>query len=147
VGTGFDHIGITRFAMSTKSGTTAAGIEALHKEMDKLIHGSVKADELKNAKDAILNSFIFEFDSKEKVLAERMRYEFYGYPPDFLERYRAAIEKVTPADVDRVARKYIHPENMAVLVVGNAKDFDRELATFGKVTSVDIAIPEKKTGK
>jgi zinc protease len=147
VGTGFDHVGITRFSMGTKSGSTAAGIEALRTEMDKLTHGEVEAGELKKAKDSILNSFIFEFDSKEKVLAERMRYEFYGYPPDFLERYRSGIEKVTPADVDRVARQYIHPEKMAVLVVGNAKDFDRELATFGKVTSIDITIPEKKTAK
>ena len=103
----------------------------------------MEEEEVKRAKDAILNSFIFEFDSKEKVLAERMRYEFYGYPPDFLERFRAGIEKVTPADVDRVARKYIHPDKMAVLVVGNSKDFDRELATFGKVNTIDISIPKK----
>ncbi len=101
---------------------------------------------MKKAKDAILNSFIFEFDSKDKVLAERMRYQFYGYPADFLERYRAGIEKVTPADVDRVARKYVHPDKLAILVVGNSKDFDRNLATFGKVTPVDISIPQKKPG-
>lgn len=147
VGSAFDHPGITRFAMGTKSGTSAAGIDALRKEMDTLIKGTVKPEELKKAKDAILNSFIFEFDSKEKVLAERMRYEFYGFPPDFLEHYRAGIEKVTSADVDRVARKYIHPEKMAVLVVGNPKDFDRDLSTFGKVKTIDISIPPKKAGK
>jgi zinc protease len=143
VGAAYDHPGITRIAMGTKSGSTAAGIEALRKEMADLTTGHVKEGEVKRAKDAILNSFIFEFDSKEKVLAERMRYEFYGYPPDFLERFRAGIEKVTPADVDRVARKYVHPEKMAVLVVGNSKDFDRELATFGKVNTIDITIPQK----
>ncbi len=147
VGAGYDHPGITRMAMGTKSGTTAAGIEALRKQMNDLITGHVSQDELKIAKDAILNSFIFEFDSKEKVLAERMRYEFYGYPPDFLERFRAGIEKVTPADVDRVARKYVHPGKMAVLVVGNSKDFDRELATFGKVNNIDISIPPPPGGK
>ncbi|MCU1331155.1 MAG: peptidase M16-like protein [Candidatus Angelobacter sp.] len=147
VGSAFDHPGITRFAMGTKSSTTAAGIEALRKEMDKLITGTVQPIELKKAKDAILNSFIFEFDSKQKVLAERMRYEFYGYPPDFLERYRAAIERVTAADIDRVARKYVHPEKMAVLVVGNPKEFDRDLSTFGKVTPVDIGIPPPKSKK
>ena len=73
-----------------------------------------------------------------------MRYEFYGYPPDYLEQFRANIEKVTTADVDRVARKYVHPDKMAILVVGNSKDFDRALSTFGKVTPVDITIP---TGK
>jgi zinc protease len=148
VGTAFDHPGITRFAMGTKSGSTAAGIEALRKEMEKLITGTVQPIELKKAKDSILNSFIFEFDSKQKVMAERMRYEFYGFPPDFLEQFRAGIEKVTAADVDRAARKYIHPDKMAVLVVGNAKDFDRELSTFGKVTPIDISIPPpKKAGK
>ncbi|HEV7521394.1 MAG TPA: pitrilysin family protein [Candidatus Angelobacter sp.] len=147
VGSAFDHPGITRFAMGTKSSTTAAGIEALRKEMDKLITGTVQPIELKKAKDAILNSFIFEFDSKQKVLAERMRYEFYGYPPDFLERYRAAIERVTAADIDRVARKYVHPEKMAVLVVGNPKEFDRDLSTFGKVTPIDIGIPPPKSKK
>jgi zinc protease len=148
VGTAFDHPGITRFSMGTKSATTAAGIDALHKEMDKLIKGTVEAIEVKKARDGILNSFIFEFDSKQKVLAERMRYEFYGFPPDFLEQFRAGIEKVTPADVDRVARKYLHPDKMATLVVGNAKDFDRELSTFGKVTTIDISIPPpNKAGK
>jgi zinc protease len=116
--------------------------------MEKLITGTVQPLEMKKAKDAILNSFIFEFDSKQKVLAERMRYEFYGFPPDFLEQFRAGIDKVTTADVDRVARKYVHPEKMAVLVVGNSKDFDRQLSTLGKVTPVDISIPPpKKAGK
>jgi zinc protease len=147
VGAAYDHFGVTSLAMGTKSGSTAAGIEALRKETADLITGKVTPMELKTAKDALLNSFIFEFDSKEKVLAERMRYEFYGYPPDFLQHYRAGIEKVTTADVDRVARKYIHPDRMAVLVVGNAREFDRNLATFGHVTTIDISIPEKKPEK
>ena len=72
-------------------------------------------------------------DSKGKVLQEKMLYEFYGYPPDYLERYRAAIEKVTPADVARVAAKYVHKDQLAVVVVGKAADFDRPLSSFGRV--------------
>jgi zinc protease len=146
VGTAFDHPGILRISMGTKSATTAAAIEALRRQIAELVKGGVSQGEVRKAKDAMLNSFIFEFDSKEKVLAERIRYEFYGYPADFLERYRAGIDKVTPADVDRVARKYLHPDRLAVLVVGNPKDFDRNLTTFGKVTPVDISIPQRKPG-
>lgn len=142
IGTSYDHPGILNLSAATKSGSTAAVIESLRKQMDDLIKDGVKDDEVQKAKDAILNSFIFAFDSKQKVLAERISYEFYGYPADFLERYRSGIEKVTPADVDRVARKYIHPQQLATLVVGNAKDFDHDLATFGKVTNVDISIPQ-----
>jgi zinc protease len=146
VGSAFDHPGLIHIAMGTQSGSTAKAIEALDKEIDSMAKGGVTETELKKGKDAILNSFIFEFDSKDKVLAEKMRYEFYGYPQNFLELFRAGIEKVTPADVDRVAKKYLHRDKMAILVVGNSKDFDRDLKTFGNVTPVDIAIPQKKPG-
>src|SRR5438270_2413630 len=144
VGAAYDHPGVLRISMGTKSGSTAAAIYALNKQIADLVNGGVKEEEIHKAKDSILNSFIFSFDSKEKVLGERMSYEFYGYPQDSLERYRAGIEKVTPEDVNRVAKKYVHPEKLAVLVVGNARDFDRDLATFGKVTPIDIRIPAPK---
>ncbi len=141
IGAAYDHPGIFRIALGTKSDSTAAALDALNQQLVEISKGGIKESELRTAKDAILNSFVFAFDSKDKVLAERMAYEFYGYPADFLERYRAGIEKVTVADVNDVAKKYVHPERMAVLVVGNAKEFDRDLSTFGKVTKIDITIP------
>ena len=70
-----------------------------------------------------------------------MAYEFYHYPLDFLERYRTEVEKVTAADVARVAQKYLHKEKMAILVVGNDAEFDKPLSTLGPVENVDITIP------
>ena len=141
IGTGYDHPGVLQLGMGTKSGTTAAAIDALYEELDNLEKNPATPDELKKAKDSILNSFIFRFDSKGKVLRERLAYEFYGYPADFLERYRAGIEKVTQADVARVARRYYHKDQLAVLVVGKGADFDRPLSSFGTVTALDISIP------
>ncbi|HLA77446.1 MAG TPA: pitrilysin family protein [Vicinamibacteria bacterium] len=148
VGMGFDYPGLFQLAMGTKSESTAAAIEALYEEIDNLLKAPPSADELNRAKEAILNSFIFEFDSKQKVMAQKALYEFYGYPPDFLERYRAGIEKVTTADVARVSRQYVHRDKIALLVVGKAQDFDKPLASFGPVTTLDITIPpppEKKS--
>lgn len=98
------------------------------------------------AKEAILNSFVFRFDSREKVLNERLSYEFYGYPADSLERYQAGIERVTQEDVARVAQKYVHKDRLAVLVVGKAADFDRPLSTYGPVTTIDVTIPPANGG-
>jgi zinc protease len=137
----FDHPGLLRLSMGTKSETTAAGIDALLEEVQNIVAQPATEDELKRARDAILNSFIFRFDSKEKVLREQAAYAFYGYPPDFLQRYRREIEQVTAVDVARVAKKYIRKEDLAILVVGKAADFDRPLSSFGKVTTVDITIP------
>ena len=141
VGSAFDHLGMVRIAMSTKSASTVESIQALYKEIDNLKQNPISDEEIKRAKDSILNSFVFNFDSPEKVLRERMAYEFYGYPADFLERYRAGIEKVGKEDVARAAAKYLHKEKLAVLVVGNTADFDKPLSSLGAVTNVDIAIP------
>ena len=141
IGAAFDHSGIVRVSMSTKSATTIEAIQALYKEIDGLKTNPISDDEIKRAKDAILNSFVFNFDSPEKVLRERMAYEFYGYPADFLERYRAGIEKVGKEDVARTAAKYLHKDKLAVLVIGNTADFDKPLASLGPVTQLDISIP------
>src|ERR1700686_4775550 len=141
IGAAFDHPGIVRISMSTKSASTVESIQALYKEIDGLAKNPISTEEIKRAKDSILNSFVFNFDSPEKVLRERMAYEFYGYPADFLERYRAGVEKVGKEDVVRAAAKYLHKEKLAVLVVGNTAEFDKPLDSLGPVTKLDISIP------
>jgi hypothetical protein len=114
----------------------------LRVEAEDLQKKPVTAEELRATKDILLNSFVFSMDSKKKVLDQRMMLEFFGYPADFYERYRRGIENVSAEEVSRVANKYIHPDQFAVLVVGKEKDFDKPLSTLGNVTTVDITIPE-----
>ena len=127
--------------MGTKSSTSIEAIQGLYAQIDELSTKPITNDELTRAKDSILNAFVFNFDTPDKVLRERMAYEFYGYPPDFLERYRAGIEKVTTADVARIIPKYVHKDRLAVLVVGNPADFDKPLSSLGPVKEIDITIP------
>jgi len=142
IGTRFDHPGVTQLAMATKSETTVQAINSLYEQMELLkTTKPVTDDEIKRAKDTILNNFVFNFDTPGKVLQERMAYEFYGYPANFLEQYRAGIEKVTTADVARVASKYLHKDQLAVLVTGNPAEFDKPLASLGPVQDIDITIP------
>jgi len=146
IGTGWDHPGMLRMIVMTKSQSTVESIQALDEELADLPKRPINDEEIKRAKDAILNSFIFRFDSPGKVLQEKMAYEFYGYPLDFLENYQKEIEKVTKEDVARVAAKYIHRDQMAVLVVGNVSEFDKPLSSLGAVSKLNIAIPAPPPG-
>ena len=146
VGSAWDHPGMLRIMVSTKSKTTIESIQALDEEIADLAKRPIDDEEIKRAKDSILNSFVFRFDSPEKVLQEKMAYEFYGYPLDFLENYQKEIEKVTPEDVARVAAKYLHRDQLAVLVVGNVAEFDKPLSSLGAVTKLDITIPAPPPG-
>jgi len=147
IGTNFGHPGILEISIGTKSGTTIEAIQAADEDIDNLAKEPITDAEIQHAKDAILNAFIFRLDSPDKILAERMTYEYYGYPPDWLDKYQVEIKKVTAADVNRVAAKYLHKDQLAVLVVGNTKDFDKPLTSLGAVKEVDITIPPQPADK
>jgi hypothetical protein len=104
----------------------------------------VTEKELDEAKQAVLNSFVFNFDSPAKTLNRVMRYEYFGYPKDFLFQYQKAIAAVTRADVLRVAKAHMRPADLAVVAVGNPKEFGKPLTTLGAVTDLDLTIPEPK---
>ena len=140
-GASYDHPGTFTVGASTKSATTVDATQAMLEEIDALKTRPFTEEELKRAKDQVLNSFIFNYDSKDKVLAEQARLEFYGYPLDFLDKYRDAVEKVTTADLERVAKKYIEPSKLAILVVGNSSEFGTPLSKLGAVQTLDITIP------
>jgi zinc protease len=118
-------------------------------EVNRLKTVPPTAAELAKAKDQLLNSFVFHFDSPEKTLNEQVTLAFYGYPPDFLDRYKAGIEKVTSEDVARVARKYVDADKLGIVVVGNEAEIKPPLDSLGKVTNLDITIPPPpgKSGK
>jgi zinc protease len=146
LGFGYDHPAQFRVEVLTKSPSTVDATKAALAEIDALTTKPFTEEELKRAKNNILNSFLFRYDTREKVLDERVKLEFYGYPADYLETYHAALEKVTLADVTNVARKYIHPAKLAVLVVGNEPEIKPGLETLdmGPIHPIDITIPMPK---
>ena len=143
-GAAYDHPGLFAVGLGTKSSSTVAATKATLDEVRRLRTDPPTEDELRKAKDDLLNSFIFRYDTPEKVLGEQVTLAVYGYPADFLERYRAGVERVTSADVARVAQKYVQPEKLAIVVVGNSSEIQPPLndATgLGKFTTLDITIP------
>jgi zinc protease len=141
----YDHPGEFRVEVLTKSATTVEATTDALNEIAGLNAKPFTEEELKRAKDDILNSFLFRYDTKDKILAERERLEFYGYPADYLEMYRAALEKVTLDDVTAAAKKYIHPGKLAVLVVGNGPEIKQSQSLgalgLGAPKPIDITIP------
>ena len=143
----WDYPGLFRLSMATKSETTLESIAALREEVNKLITAPVTPDELSLAKESILNAYVFTMDTRAKALSQQVLLEFYGFPSDYFVKYPSQIEKVTAADVQRVAKQYVQPNQLAVLVVGNEKNFEKPLSTLGPVTTIDITIPEADAGQ
>jgi len=140
VGSDFDHPGLALLFASTKTETTGAGIDALLEEARNLTAKPLTADEVERARQSLLSSFVFRFDTRREVLARQLLLEFYGYPLDWLSRYRAGVESVTLEQV-RSAARHLRPQDFTILVVGPSQGMDKPLDTFGKVTKVDVSLP------
>jgi zinc protease len=143
-GAAYDHPGEFHSSAGTKSVSTVAATQAVLEEIGRLKTKPPTPAELSKAKDDVLNSFIFRYDTPEKTLNEQVTLAFYGYPADFLEKYKDGIERVTSADVTRVANKYIDVSKLAILVVGNKSEIKPPLTALGTVTDLDITIPPAK---
>jgi len=137
----YDFPGIFYVGCQTKSESTVYAIRAMTEEVKKMTESEVTDEELALAKESYLNSFVFNFDSKGEIVSRLMTYAYYGYPEDFLQKAKENIEKVTKADVLRVAREHLKPDKMQILAVGRPQDFDEPLSVFGPVHEIDIAIP------
>jgi len=147
-GADYDHPGLFQISGSTKSASTVDTIKAIQAEVEKIRTTEVTEEELKSAKETVANSFVFNFDTPAKTLNRILRYDYFGYPRDFIDQYQRGIQAVTRADVLRVARQYLKPDQFTDVLVGNPQQFGTPLATLGlSVAAIDLTIPEPASTK
>ncbi len=143
-GAQYDYNGAFFVRCDTKSETTVKATQEILQELRRITQEPVTPEELKVAKESILNSFVFNFDTTGEIVRRLMTYEYYGYPRDFLDKFKAKIEKVMAEDVLAASRARLQPDKLVILAVGRQQDFDQPLTTLGEVKTLDITIPEPK---
>ena len=131
--------------VSTKSSTTAEAIDAVIEQIRRLQNEPITNKELQDTKDQILNSSVFEYDSYEEVLSQQMSYDYRGLPGDAFDQYIEGVKNTTIEDVQRVAKEYLTPDYLQIMVVGNKDEIGDQLQKFGDVNEIDISIPEPES--
>ena len=142
----YDYPGMFMAGGQTRSDATVQFVKAIQSEIKRIQAQRVTPKELAFAKESTLNSFVFNFQDPEQTLSRLMRYEYYGYPADFLFRYQKAVAATKEADVQRVAKQYLKPDSVVTLVVGNQAAIQPPLTQLAKqVTPIDVTIPGATT--
>ena len=88
------------------------------KEVNRIRDEPPTAQEVDDAKKYLLGSLPFRLTTSAQVAGELLAAERYGLGYDVLEKYREAVSKVTPADVQAVAKQYLNPKKIAIVAVG-----------------------------
>jgi predicted Zn-dependent peptidase len=141
-GAGLHHPGPAGFYVVTQADSTLATLGHLRREIERAQKEPFTDEEIRRAKDSILNSLVFSLSSKGAVLNRMASYEYYGYPRDFLTRYQEAVKQVTAQDVAAAAGRKVRYPNMGTLIVGEKSRFESALAGLGTYNALDISIPE-----
>jgi len=117
--------GTWRAAFQSKVRTAAYASEIVLQEMTKVRDQGVTDDEMKTAKASLVDTFPRRFATKAQVVSALLDEEFtgrYKTNPAYLSNYRANVDKVSAADVKRVAGRLITPDKVTLLVVGKKAD-------------------------
>ena len=121
---GVYYPGAFRALFQSKSRTVPYATQLVLDEIKKMRDEPVTAEELDTIKRSLIETFPSNFDSKAKSMAVFAADEYTRRDPAFWATYRDRIRAVTAADVQRVARQYLQPEKLIVLVVGDQKEID-----------------------
>jgi len=115
----------------TKNASVAEVVGLLRQEMELIREQPVSQQELQQAKDSLVNSFVFAFDDTHALAKRIMAQDMYAYPPNYLEEYRQSIQAVTVADVQRVARKYLDLKQQLLILIGDKQQLQPSLKLLG----------------
>lgn len=141
-GAGFAHPGVFQAYCGTKSETTEEAIGVIIDTIEEMRTEKVSEEELEDAREAMLNSNVFNYVQPQQVLTRKMNLEYLGYPDDFLERYNESVRAVDADGVLDVMQRRVDPDKFAIVAVGRTADWDGDLTAFGPVEELDISIPE-----
>ncbi len=111
--------GLFAVGMSTSAVKSEKAIELVKDHIVRLAEGKdVTAEEVDFAKRGILSSAIFELDSPFKIVNDRAKFHFYGYPPNYWLVAYDGVAAVTKDSVNEAAEKYMHPDGLKILLLG-----------------------------
>ncbi len=141
--------GVFSAFFQTKSSTVAQAVTIVREEIDKIRSAPVKQEEFDTEVARAMESLPRRFATASAKAGQFATDYFKGLPEDYWQRYRDRIRELTPAELQRVAQKYLKPDQLLILVVGNAGEILKgnpdkpqyQLSKFGETKRIPLPDP------
>lgn len=115
----------------TRSDATGEVLKLTIGEVQRLQREAVDPRELRGAQDYMSGSFPLTIESPSAIAMQVLNQLFFGLSLDQLENYREEVDRISPADVQRVAKQFLFPERLSIVLVGDANTFVAQLKAAG----------------
>jgi len=122
---------------NTRTETTVETLRLTLQEFGRIQQQPVFRGELGDAKAYLAGSFPLTIETPNDIATTVINAVHYDLPIDEIGTYRERVGAIMPADIQRVARRFIHPERLSIVLVGNASAFTADLREAG-FTDFDV---------
>ena len=139
--TGVHDQGVWLMRAETKLASTQEVVSRFVANMERMRTELVTDEELAEAKEAYVNSFVFSFASPSAIVSRLVELEYDGLPKDFLQQLRERVVKLTKEDILAAAKKHFDPTRLKIVAVGSGDALPKVLSTFGDVKEIRL-VPE-----
>ncbi|MFP5467716.1 MAG: M16 family metallopeptidase [Gammaproteobacteria bacterium] len=112
------HAGAFQLGLTTRPDQADQAVSVARDEVARFVAQGPTEDELKAAKDFLINGFALRLDSNRKLLDNVANIAWYGLPLDYLETWKDRVRAVSVSDVKRAFGRVLQPERMVTVVVG-----------------------------
>ncbi|MEO7649318.1 MAG: pitrilysin family protein [Bryobacteraceae bacterium] len=119
--------------MQVRNEVVSDALEGTMAEMRAMGKTPVTAAELSGVKNYLSGAFVLRLETQEGLAAQLVSVKTMGLPIDYLEKYTARVRSVEPDKIQAIARRFMSPDDSAVVVVGDASKIKSALDKFGKV--------------
>jgi len=136
----FKETGDFEAETNTRTAATGEVLRLIVDEFWKLQNERVSERELSDAKAYLTGSFPLTIETPNAIATQIVNVLFYGLPVGELQSFRERVNAVTVNDIQRVAKLYLKPDRLSVVLVGNANEFTSQLQGIGfsSFEAVDI---------
>ena len=115
----------------TRSVATAEALRLTVDEISRMRRERVHPRELQGAQDYLAGNFPITIETPNAIATQVLEAILFGLDLDELERYPQRINRVTVADIQRVAEKHLRPASLSIVLVGDASTFVQDLPGVG----------------
>jgi predicted Zn-dependent peptidase len=120
-------------AADVRNSVTDSAVKEILYEVNRIQTEPVPQDELDRNIQSAVGGFLMSIADPATTAVGVQAIDFYNLPKDYYQRLLPAYQSVTQQDVQRLAKKYMNPNDMSIVVVGKADEIKSQMGQFGKV--------------
>jgi len=140
--------GTFRATAEVRTAVTGASLHEFFYELNHIRNDAVSDEEITNAKSYLSGVFPIRIETQDGLIDQLVNIKMFDLPDDYLRTYRDQVNAVSTAEIQAVARKYVTPDDAAIVIVGDAAEITEQVKPYSdKIEVYDTEGNKKAVGR